>query len=425
MAERAKSESPEILYESLFDNMLDGLAYGQMIFDATGKPIDYIYLKVNKNFEKLTGLKNVIGKKVTEVIPGIATSNPDWIPIHGRVAVTGKPEQFEVYLKQIPGWFFISLYSTQKNFFVSVFQNISTRNQVTKDLEDARKAAQNVLEDLNAEKMRYEESAKDLEKFKLALDGASDNVVITDPEGTVIYVNRAVETVTGYRPDEVIGKKSGAMWKTPMTLGYYQKLWDTIKRQKKRFVGDIQNKRKDGQIYTASISVSPILDEKGEVEFFVAVERDVTKEREIDRAKNEFMSLASHQLRTPPSIIGWYTETLQSGELGPINEKQSQYLDEIYKANRRMVAVINSLLNISRIEMGTFAISPREVDIKEIIDETLKELCVRFNRKIQVKKATIPTLVFPGSIPILHRSSSIICCRTPSNTVRPPIPGSK
>lgn len=94
-----KSENSKALYESLFDNMIDGLAYCQMVFDAQERPVDFIYIQVNKNFENLTGLKDVVGKKVTELIPGISTSNPELFEIYGRVALTGKSEKFETYIK--------------------------------------------------------------------------------------------------------------------------------------------------------------------------------------------------------------------------------------------------------------------------------------------------------------------------------------
>ncbi len=343
--------------------MLDGLAYGKMIFDEQGRPIDYTYLLVNKNFQKLTGLNDVEGKKVSEVMPGITASNPDWFEIHGRVAMTGKPEHFETYIAPLAGWFYLSIYSTQKGFFVTMFQNVTERV----------------------------ESQKELEKFKLALDNISDNVIITDPEGIVVYANKAVEHVTGYKPEEAVGKKSGALWKKPMPREYYQNLWGTIKK-KKIFSSEIQNRRKNGELYTAAINISPILNAKDEVEFFVSIERDITQEKEIDRAKNEFLSLASHQLRTPPSIISWYTEMLQSKELGPINKKQTDYLAEIYQANKRMIAIINSLLNISRIEMGTFSVSAKEIDLKAIIDETVRELSSQFKRTITLKTDYDPAM---------------------------------
>ena len=99
-----KSRNPESFYRSLFDNTFDGLAYCQMIFDTQEQPVDWVYVEVNKNFEKLTGLKNAIGKKVSELIPGIKVSNPELFEIYGRVALTGKPERFEIYLELLEIW---------------------------------------------------------------------------------------------------------------------------------------------------------------------------------------------------------------------------------------------------------------------------------------------------------------------------------
>ena len=229
-------------------------------------------------------------------------------------------------------------------------------------------------------------SRRPYDEFRLAVDNSAEQIMITDPDATILYANRATERLTGYSIDEILDKKAGTLWHLPMPVGYYQNLWKVIKTDKKTFIGDIQNRRKNGEIYDAELRISPVLDKKNNVIFFVGIERDISEEKRTTRAKDEFISLASHQLRTPPSIIGWYTETLQSGDLGPINEKQTEYLGEIYKANQRMIAVINSLLNISRIEMGTFAISTKEIDIKEIVHEAIKELSSRFNRKIELKE---------------------------------------
>src|SRR3990172_220151 len=103
------------LYRSLFENMLDGFAYGQMVYDEAGKPVDWIYLETNSSFERLTGLKNVKGKKVTEVLPGIKESNPELFKIYAQVAITGKPIVFETEIKQLRRWFKVSVFSIEKN----------------------------------------------------------------------------------------------------------------------------------------------------------------------------------------------------------------------------------------------------------------------------------------------------------------------
>ncbi|MGO8988545.1 MAG: GAF domain-containing protein [bacterium] len=121
-------------YRSLFENMLDGYAYCKMLFHD-GQPQDFIYVDVNPAFETLTGLKNAVGQKVSQLIPGIQNSNPELFAIYGRVALTGKPEKFETYLRSLGIWFSISVFSPAKEYFVAVFENITERKKVESSLQ--------------------------------------------------------------------------------------------------------------------------------------------------------------------------------------------------------------------------------------------------------------------------------------------------
>lgn len=257
----------------------------------------------------------------------------------------------------------------------------------SKRLEQVQKATINILEDVEEEK-RYEETlVHDLKKFKFALEGISDQVIISDPDGIVLYANEALQDITGFSPQEALGKKAGAgyLWGGNMGKAFYEEMWHRIKVEKKTFKGELKNKRKDGTLYQAVSIISPILDEIGNVIFFVAIERDVTKERQIDQAKTEFVSLASHQLRTSLSSINWYTEMLLSGDAGKLNSEQTDYLKEVYHGSHRMVDLVNSLLNISRLELGTFEVNPVPTEIKEISQDVIKEL----QSMIQEKQITI------------------------------------
>ncbi len=124
-AERELRES-EMRYRSLFDNMAEGVAYCRMLYE-NNRPLDFIYISVNAAFEQLTELKNVAGKKVSEVIPGIRESNPELFDTYARVASSGKPERFETYVVPLDIWFSISAYSTQQEYFIAVFDNITER----------------------------------------------------------------------------------------------------------------------------------------------------------------------------------------------------------------------------------------------------------------------------------------------------------
>lgn len=124
----------EARYHSLFENMLGGFAFCQMLYQ-NGRPDDFIYLEVNPAFATLTGLTAVVGKKVSEVIPGIKASNPEVFMIYARVAAGGPPEKFETYVKQLKLWFSIAAYHTGDHCFVAMVENITERKQLQHNYE--------------------------------------------------------------------------------------------------------------------------------------------------------------------------------------------------------------------------------------------------------------------------------------------------
>lgn len=145
--EQALAES-EKRYHSLFENMLDGFAYCRVILDDGGRPVDLVYLDVNSAFERLTGLRNVVGKKLSAVLPGTREVHPELLEIVGRVAATGRTEKFEVEFKPLGMWFSISVYSTERDRFTAVFDNITER-----------KRAENALQDSNRDLTRFNTAA--------------------------------------------------------------------------------------------------------------------------------------------------------------------------------------------------------------------------------------------------------------------------
>jgi PAS domain S-box-containing protein len=112
-------------YRNLFENMMEGFAYCRMIFDEDMIPSDFIYLNVNQAFNRIIGPDVVIGKRVTEVFPGIREAMPRIFEIYGRVAQTGKPESFELDFKPSGKWLYLSVYSPEKGYFVATFEDIT------------------------------------------------------------------------------------------------------------------------------------------------------------------------------------------------------------------------------------------------------------------------------------------------------------
>lgn len=144
--EDALQES-EKRYRSLFDNMQSGFSIHRIVLDDGNKPVDYVFLDVNSEFEKQTGLKkdDVIGKKVTDVLPGIENDPARLIETYGQVALTGKGVSFENYIESLQKWYSIIAYSPKVGQFATVFTDITERKKAEeehKKLEEQQRQAQ-------------------------------------------------------------------------------------------------------------------------------------------------------------------------------------------------------------------------------------------------------------------------------------------
>lgn len=126
----------------------------------------------------------------------------------------------------------------------------------------------------------------DMQKYKLALDSASNHIVITDAEGIVLYANNAAQKLTGFDKSEILGK-TPALWGGQMGQDFYVNFWKVIKTDKKVFSGIFANKRKNGELYSAEATVSPILLDNEELVGFVGVEIDVTDEYKSIKEKED------------------------------------------------------------------------------------------------------------------------------------------
>lgn len=413
-----KQQGFDIDYHSLFDHMIEGC----QIIDQ-----DFRYLYVNEAVVKQSRhtKEELLGRTMMEAYPGIENTE---MFTHLRFCMEKhEPQQMEnefTFPNGSKGWFTVLMEPIPKGIFV-LSLDITERKRVEKDLEDAKVAARNVIEDLAEEKERAQEFARELEKFKLVVAGVSEHIIITDPDGVILFVNPAAERITGFTRNEILGKKSGAkeLWGGLMDKEFYRRLWQTVKVEKQSFSGEIKNHRKNGEEYYAHTTISPILDGRGEVEFFVAIERDITKEKEIDKAKSEFVSLASHQLRTPLTTINWYSEMLLGREITKSIERQEEYLEKIHVGSQRMVTLVNALLDVSRIELGTLQIELKSVDITILLREVINE------QKLQIaeKKIKINTN-FPEHVPVLRTDSNrvrMVLQNLLANAVKYNVPGGR
>lgn len=224
------------------------------------------------------------------------------------------------------------------------------------------------------------------------LGSIGDGVVATDKNGAIIFVNKAAQEMIAW-DDSMIGQRLGDISLLSDETGKHvpiekHPLHLCLTKRKKIISTNYHFVKKDKMDFAVYISAMPIF-LKDEIIGAIEVFRDITQEKEIDRIKSEFVFLASHQLRTPLSTINWYVEMLMSGDAGPINEDQKNYLKEVYQGNQRMVEMVNDLLNVSRLDLGTLAVQLVPVDLKSFIEDELKANLPTIEDKKMIINSTV------------------------------------
>jgi len=222
----------------------------------------------------------------------------------------------------------------------------------------------------------------ELGKFQLAVRHASNHIVITDPDGVILYANPASERLTGYSREEMLGQ-TPKLWGKQMPPEFYQRFWKRIKEDRLPFDGEILNRRKDGVPYDALIHVSPILGHEQKLFGFVGIEEDITSRKQLERARSEFVSLASHQLRTPLTAMRLTMDTLLSGALGALTGNQEALLQRAKEYGVHMAETIFTMLTISHVEAGKVTVQHSAVDICVLLRELEREYGNEIRRKEQ------------------------------------------
>ncbi|MDO8659179.1 MAG: ATP-binding protein [Candidatus Parcubacteria bacterium] len=268
---------------------------------------------------------------------------------------------------------------------------------VAKQLAVTAKEKEEVRRKLAVTAEKLAVTAKEKETM---LASIGDGLLATNEKGNITLINKTAERLLGKKSEEVMGKvffevipivdekgTSILLEKHPVSMALSTATTTTTTTTTAG--PTYYYAHKDKSKFPVAITVTPVILE-GKVIGTIEVFRDITREKEIDKAKGEFISLASHQLKTPPTVIKLLTERLLSGKMGTFTEKQKEYLDDIRSSNQRMIDLVNALLNVSRIELGAFTIKVNKEDICAIVQSIFNELKPVIDRKKLKLKAAYP-----------------------------------
>jgi len=305
LAEKQLRESDR-RYHLLFENMLDGFAYCRMLYDNCGHPVDFIYLDTNSAFERLTGLKEVTGKRVTELIPEIKEQHPELFDAYSRVALTGQPERFEIEFKPLGIWLSVSVYSAEREHFVAVFDNITERKRADEALSEAYEKIQTQSEELHVsnEELRVQQDELNeanvllhdsVTGFRTLAENSPDLIARFDRQNHCLYANPAITlfydipliaTFYGLSAKEFASKNNLEVHIEPEMMKLSEKQRDNVFSTGKPEAMEFHYTSPQGQEYYFDTKVVPEFI-GGKVVSVLVLSRDITIIKDVEAKLNE------------------------------------------------------------------------------------------------------------------------------------------
>ena len=212
------------------------------------------------------------------------------------------------------------------------------------------------------------------------LSSIGDGLLVTDRAGKIVMINPQAEKMFGWEAPEVIGRPLTEVVPIQDMRGdivpAHERPVDvalsTGKATSTSGVVTYFYARKNGSKFPVAITATPILID-GEIVGAIDLIKDITLEKELDREKGEFISIAAHQLRTPLSSMKWLIELLLESK---ITDAQRKKLIDVSASNERLINVVRNLLDVTKMENGKIKVAPELLDLKDVIANTIK-LCER------------------------------------------------
>ncbi len=303
-AEEALRES-EARYRSLFENMQEGFAFCQMLFDEKGQPEDFVYITVNEALVRLTGLGDVTGKRVTQLFPGIKELNPELFVTYGRVASTGNPERFEIDFKPLGLRLAVSAYCPMKGYFAAVFDDITRRARTEEVLRESE------------------------QRFRIMADGLPLIVWVHDARGRLQFVNQTYGDFFGVTPRQI----AGLNWQPLVHADdgeAYANEFSACVRDRRHFQAEVRVRRFDGEWRWLESRAQPRFSVSGEFLGMVGSSLDITERKQADL---ELVNREAHLRRVINNQLGLVGVIDRDGILIEVDQRSLA----IAKARREQV----------------------------------------------------------------------------------------
>lgn len=258
----------------------------------------------------------------------------------------------------------------------------------------------------------HKKAEEGLKRLEAAIEQSDDGIIITDAQGTIVYVNPAFERISGYSKQEAIGQNPRILKSNKQSPEFYKTMWDTI-TQGKVWRSRYTNKRKDGQLYETETSISPVFDDSGKIINYVSVSRDITQEIMMEAQLRQAQKMEAigtlaggiahdfNNILFP--IFGYAQMTL---DYLPPNSVAKKNLEKLLIAAKRAKDLVQQILTFSRKDEQ----SRQPIKIQFILKESLKLLRSVIPKTISIRE-TIDTSCRPvmGDATQIHQVILNLC----------------
>ena len=220
---------------------------------------------------------------------------------------------------------------------------------------------------------RLEEQNQELRTLTLAIEQSGSTIIITDPEGTILYANPRFEETTGYTIEEALGEKPRILKSGEMDEPHYRAMWEAISSGQ-IWRGEFHNRRKDGSLYWEAATIAPVTDATGRITNYIAIKEDITERKDAQEslrryaeqleAKNAeldaFAHTVAHDLKGPLGTLVGFSELLIDAPAMPEGDRR-ELLDHIHQTGWQMTQIVDALLLLSAARQKKVSIDPLDM----------------------------------------------------------------
>ncbi|MGD0233531.1 MAG: ATP-binding protein [Syntrophorhabdales bacterium] len=371
--DEALRESEE-RYRNLFNTMDEGFSVIEMIFDAENRPADYRFLEVNAAFERQTGLHDAEGKLMRDLAPD---HEAHWFETYGKIALTGEPLHFGNEARALNRWYDVYAYRVGKpedRQVAIIFNDIT-------EVKRAEKVLQKAHDELE---QRVRERTESLRRQAELIELSHEAIFVRDLDSRIVFWNSGAEETYGWTKAEAVGNITHAFLKTQFPVPFDEHMAALVAED--RWEGELVHTRKDGARITVLSRQALQRDEAGKPTAILEINIDITERKRADdeikrhaaklevsnRELQDFAFVASHDLQEPLRKIQAFGDQLKSGHTGSLDAEGLDYLDRMQSAAVRMQALIQSLLNYSRVTSKAQPFS--QIDLAAVAREAVGDL---------------------------------------------------